>query len=107
MPLSDDADPDILINRLAGGLAPVDRAAFRSAVEAAIEQLPCAGPGVAYRTVAALWRSYFHPPSDREVGEAVGSGSRRRPSKLANGPPIGADDPRTGGRDRHRLKLVG
>jgi len=105
MPIPDHVDPDVLISRLAGGLAPPDRAAFRSAAEAAIEQIPCAGEGVAYRTLREVFRQYFHPPSDVQTGRPLGLGSRR-PSKLSNGPPIGADDPRAGGRDRHRFKVV-
>ena len=85
MPIPDDADPDVLISRLAGGLAPPDRAAFRSAAEAAIEQLPCAGEGVIYRVVSGVWRSYFHPPDDASWDIAQ---DLPRRSKLANGPPI-------------------
>jgi hypothetical protein len=106
MSIPDDADPDVLISRLAGGLAPADRAAFRRAAEHALEQLPCAGEGLAYRTVAVLWRSYFHPPTHTAWDIEHELASLRR-SKLANGPPVGVDDPRTGGRDRRRLKLVG
>jgi len=103
MSIPDDADPDALISRLAGSLAPSDRAAFRSAAEAAIEQISCPGEGLIYRIVSAVWRSYFHPADTRYD-------SRRddvRNNKLTSAPPIGADDPRTGGRDRRRLKLVG
>ena len=104
MPIPDDVDPDMLISRLAGGLAPPDRAAFRSAAEAAIEHLPCAGEGIIYRVVSGLWRSYFHPPDDAswDIAQELPRGN-----KLSNAPPIGAEDPRTGGRDRRRLKLVG
>jgi hypothetical protein len=59
--------------------------------------------GAIYRAVAALQRAYFSPPDTRYD-------SRRddvRNNKLTSVPPIGADDPRTGGRDRRRLKLVG
>jgi hypothetical protein len=98
-----DDDPDALISRLAGGLAPADRAAFRCAAEHALEALPCAGAGSAYRTVAVLWRSYFHPPTYTGWDIEHELESMRR-SKLTNGPPIGADDPRTGARDRHRLR---
>jgi len=83
MPIPDDADPDVLISRLAGGLAPPDRDAFRRAAETALAQLPCAGEGLAYRTVAMLWRSYFHPPADASFDV-----SHERRSKLTNKPPI-------------------
>jgi hypothetical protein len=106
MPIPDDADPDALISRLAGGLAPADRAAFRCAAEHALAQLPCGGEGLAYRTVAVLWRSYFHPPThtDWDIEHELASLCR---SKLINRPPVGADDPRAGGRDRRRFKLLG
>ena len=100
MSIPDDADPDALISRLAGPLLPSDRAAFRRAAEAAIEQIPCAGPGLIYRIVSGVWRSYFHPPDDAswDIAQELPRGS-----KLANGPPIGRDDPRTGGRQRRQL----
>jgi hypothetical protein len=106
MPIPDDADPDFLISRLAGGLAPADRAAFRCAAEHAPEQLPCAGEGIVYRLVTSVWRTYFHPPrnTDWDIAKEIAGLCR---SKLVNRPPVGADDPRTGGRDRRRLKLVG
>jgi hypothetical protein len=53
-----------------------------------------------------VWRAYFHPPEDTSWDIAHELASLRR-SKLANRPPVGADDPRSGGRDRRRLKLVG
>jgi hypothetical protein len=64
LPISDDADPEILISRLAGPLAPADRVAFRRAAEAALARVPCWGEGAVYRAVAALQRQYFDPPSD-------------------------------------------
>jgi len=95
MSIPDDADPDTLISRLAGGLAPPDRAAFRSAAEAAIEQIPCAGEGLIYRVVSGVWRSYFHPPDDASWDIAQ---ELPRSSKLAQAAPIGRDDPRCGRR---------
>jgi len=100
-----DVDPEQLISRLCGPLAPADRAAFRSAAENALSAVGCAGEGIAYRTLRELWRAYFHPPSDAETGQPLGLGSRR-PSKLIAGPAIGAEDPRTGARHRHRFKVV-
>jgi len=99
MPIPDDADPDVLISRLAGGLAPPDRAAFRSAAEAAIEQLPCAGEGVIYRVASGVWRSYFHPPEERQTWWDI-SQELPRSSKLTKAAPIGRDDPRCGRRAR-------
>jgi hypothetical protein len=51
MPISDDVDPEQLINRFCGPLNGGDRAAFRAAAENALAQLPCSGPGIAYRTL--------------------------------------------------------
>ena len=96
--MSDDADPEILISRLAGPLAPVDRAAFRRAAEDAVARIPCLGEGAVYRAVAALQRAYFHPPSDRVTGH----NSPRRDSKLTSAPAIGRPD----GRSERRLKLA-
>jgi hypothetical protein len=82
MLISDDVDPDALISRLAHGLAPPDRDAFRSAAEAALQQLPCAGEGLVYRIVREVWRGYFHPPQD------TFSVSPERRSKLVDKPAI-------------------
>jgi len=95
MPISDDADPDALISRLAGPLSPSDRVAFRRAAENAIEQIPCAGPGLIYRLVSGVWRSYFHPPDDASWDIAQ---ELPRSSKLTKAAPIGRDDPRCGRR---------
>ena len=103
---SDDLDAEQLISRFCGSLAPADRAAFRAAAESALAAIVCAGEGVAYRTLRDVWRAYFHPPTDQETGHHPFLPGSRQASKLSNGPPIGADDPRTGGRDRHRLKAV-
>jgi hypothetical protein len=101
-----DADLELLIARLAGPLSPPDRAAFRCAAEHALGALSCAGEGLAYRTISAIWRTYFHPPryTEWDIADEIVGLCR---SKLVNRPPIGADDPRSGARDRHRLKLVG
>jgi hypothetical protein len=58
VPILDDADPDILISRLAGPLPLDARAAFRQAAEAALAQIPCWGEGAAYRAVAVLQRHH-------------------------------------------------
>jgi len=100
---SDDVDAEQLISRLCGSLAPADRAAFRAAAESALSTVTCVGEGVAFRVLRDVWRGYFHPPEDH----VAGMGPRHRGGKLVAGPAIGADDPRTGGRDRHRLRPVG
>jgi len=97
------SDFDPLISRLAAPLAPGDRAAFRAAAENAL--IGCSGEGIAYRTARDIWRTFFHPPpDDLRAGQPRRLGSR--PSKLISGEPIGADDPRTGARDRHRFQAV-
>jgi hypothetical protein len=106
MSLPDDADPDVLISRLAGGLAPADRAAFRRAAESALAAISCNGEGIAYRIVRDVWRTYFRAPTYTGWDIEHELESMRR-SKLVNRVSIGADDPRTGARDRKRLRLVG
>jgi hypothetical protein len=85
--LFEDTDPELLIARLAGPLAPSDRDAFRAAAESALEQLPCAGEGLAYRVVVTLWRGYFHPPQDASWDISQELESLRR-SRLVNKPAI-------------------
>src|SRR5262245_15855128 len=103
MPIPDDVDAEALIDRLAGPLLPADRAAFRAAAEDALARVPCWGEGAIYRAVAGLQRAYFHPPPD---GRADTGARHYLQTKLQRLPAIGAEDPRTGGRDRHRLKMV-
>jgi hypothetical protein len=104
---SDDIDPEQLISRLCGPLAPADRAAFRAAAESALGTIVCVGEGIAYRVLRDVWRAYFHPPTDQETGHHPFLPGSRRLNKFSDGSPIGRDDPRTGGRDRHRLQVVG
>ena len=100
-----DIDIDALIHRLSGPLLPRDRAAFRAAAEDALTRVPCLGEGAIYRAVASLQRQFFDPPADTRTNQPLGQGSRR-PSKLVAQPAIGSDDPRTGGRDRYRLRAM-
>jgi hypothetical protein len=86
VPFFDDADPDTLISRLAGPLAPADRVAFRRAAEDALSRVPCWGEGAVYRAVAVLQRQYFIPPDDRRAAWDIEQDCR--PSKLTQGPPI-------------------
>jgi len=98
---SHDLDPEPLISRLAGPLSPADRQAFREAALDALARVPCWGEGAVYRAVAALQRQFFHPPPDLRVN----TGARHyRESKLQALPAVGSDDPRAGGRDRHRFQ---
>jgi hypothetical protein len=100
-----NADIEQLISELSASLAPPRRTAFEAAARAAIAAAGCSGCGAAYRVLAPLQRAYWVPPSDWSTNAPVGVGSRK-PSKLADGPPIGAEDPRTGARDRNRLRAV-
>jgi hypothetical protein len=67
LPIPDDVDPDLLISRLAGPLAPDMRQAFRRAAEDALARVPCQGEGAIYRAVAPLQRAFFDPPDDRRA----------------------------------------
>jgi hypothetical protein len=86
MPIPDDADPEILISRLAGPLAPPDRAAFRQAAEDALARVPCWGAGAVYRAVSVLQRAYFNPPTDDRASWDIGQDVRR--NKLTSAPPL-------------------
>jgi hypothetical protein len=97
---SHDSDFDPLISSLAAPLLPGDRAAFRAAAESALAG--CSGEGAAYRILAPLWRTFFRPPPDDIRREGA---RHHRSSKLIQAEPIGAEDPRTGARDRHRLQV--
>ena len=83
MPIDDD--DDALLSRLSASLAPADQLAFREAAERALATSGCLGPGSAYRTVAQLWRGYFHPPRDALVNGPL---RKRRESKLTSAAPI-------------------
>jgi hypothetical protein len=84
--IPDDADPDTLISRLAGPLAPDARRAFRAAAEDALARVPCQGEGAIYRAVAPLQRAYFDPPADRAAAWDIGNDLRV--NKLTTGPAI-------------------
>jgi hypothetical protein len=85
----DDADPDILICRLAGPLCPSVRPAFRQAAEAALACVPCQGEGIIYRTIAPLQRKFFDPPEDHRTTWDITH--ERHVSKLIQAPPIEQD----------------
>jgi hypothetical protein len=99
-PLPDEVD--LLVIQLAASLEPPQHAAFIDAARTALADIPCLGPGSAYRILVPLQRRFFDPPEDRV---AYGP-SHHKPNKLNSLPPVGADDPRTGGRDRTRLRAV-
>lgn len=101
MSILDDGNPDVLISRLAGPLAPNVRPAFRAAAEAALVQHPCAGEGILYRTIAPLQRNFFVPPSDERASWDILQ--RDHDTKLTRAPPL------EHGRDRRvtrRLQLT-
>jgi hypothetical protein len=93
-----------LLCELGASLAPAQRVAFEAAARAALAAANCSGCGAAYRLLAPLQRGHWDPPADDR--QANLGARHHRSSKLANGPPIGAEDPRTGARDRHRFKAV-
>jgi hypothetical protein len=86
LPIPDDVDPEHIISRLAGPLAPADRIAFRNAAEAALARVPCWGEGAVYRAVAVLQRSFFTPPDDNRASWDITH--ERHASKLTRAPPI-------------------
>ena len=91
-------DVDLLLSELSASLAPPQYAAFLVAARAALANVPCLGPGNAFRLLATLQRSYFDPPPDARHANL---GARHyHPSKLTAAPPIGAEDPRATGRAR-------
>jgi hypothetical protein len=98
-----DLDVEQLIHELGASLARPQRAAFEAAARAALAAANCSGIGAAYRLIGPLQRVFWDPPSDDMRREGA---RHNRSSKLIAGEPIGADDPRTGARDRHRLRAV-
>jgi len=98
-------DVDLLISQLGASLPPPQYSAFIAAARSALADVPCLGPGLAYRILADVQKRHFDPPPDPRHANLGARHSRA--SKLQALPAIGADDPRTGGRDRSRLRLVG
>ena len=96
---------DELVLQLGASLAPPQYDAFVTAAHAALADVPCLGPGSAFRVLAVLQKRFFIPPPDVRYANL---GARHyRPSKLRGLAAVGRDDPRVGGRDRHRLKVAG
>jgi hypothetical protein len=83
----DDIDPALLINRLAGPLAPDARRAFRQAAEEALARVPYRGEGAVYRAIAPLQRAFFDPPGDHRASWDI-TQECGRTSKLINQPPL-------------------
>jgi hypothetical protein len=99
-----NADVEQLIFELSASLAPPQRAAFEAAARAALVAVGCSGCGAAYRLIGPLQRAFWDPPPDDRLAN---TGARHyRESKLQALPAVGADDPRTGARDRRRFQAV-
>jgi len=97
-------DVELLISELSASLAPPQRYAFLAAARAALAAAGCSGCGAAYRVLAPLQRGFWDPPADTRA--LAGPRHHGRRSKLIEAPAVGADDPRVGGRDRHRFEAV-
>jgi hypothetical protein len=78
---------DLLVVQLAASLTPPSqRNAFIDAARTALADIPCLGPGSAYRVLAPLQRGFFDPPSD---GRTANAGARHHaPNRLNSLPPI-------------------
>ena len=99
-----DLDIELLISELSASLIPPHRYAFETAARAALAVANCSGCGAAYRVPAPLQRSYWDPPADNYQAHA--GAHHHRSSKLRDLPAVGAEDPRTGARDRRRFQAV-
>jgi hypothetical protein len=100
----DDLEFESLILELGASLIPPQRRAFEAAARAALAATSCSGCGAAYRVLGPLQRAFFDPPSD---ARAISGARHHQTSKLTDGPPIGASDPREGGRERRKFQTVG
>ena len=89
MPLPDEIDE--LILQLGASLAPPQHHAFITAARIALADIPCIGPGSAYRVLAPLQRQFFDPPSDARV---IAGPRHHQKNKLNSLPPVGAEDAR-------------
>jgi hypothetical protein len=103
-PVATSDDVELLISELAASLIAPQRYAFLDAARAALAAAGCSGCGAAYRVLAPLQRGYWDPPADNT--EAHAGARHHRSSKLRDLPAVGAEDPRTGARDRHRLRAM-
>jgi hypothetical protein len=97
-------DVELLISELSASLNPPQHAAFEAAARAALVAANCSGIGAAYRVLAPLQRGFWDPPPDDR--QANTGAHHHRSSKLRDLPAVGAEDPRTGARDRRRFQAV-
>jgi hypothetical protein len=88
-PLPDEVD--LLVVQLAASLEPSQHNAFVDAARMALADIPCLGPGSAYRVLAPLQRRFFDPPDDARV---IAGPRHHQPNKLNSLPPVGAEDAR-------------
>jgi hypothetical protein len=88
-PLPDEVD--LLVIQLAASLEPPQHAAFIDAARAILADIPCLGPGSAYRVLVPLQRRFFDPPSDTTEAHAP---RHHRPTKLTSLPPVAIEDAR-------------
>jgi len=98
-------DVDLLVVQLAASLSPTARDAFIAEARTALADIPCLGPGVAYRLLAGLQRRHFDPPDD--AVEAHAPRHYRRPTKLSSLPPIGRPHGAEDGWRRNRFRRAG
>jgi hypothetical protein len=84
-----DLELELLIAELGASLTPSQYSAFAAAAHAALGN--CSGPGIAYRILRDLQKSYFDPPADDPGRYAP---RHYRPSKLVDGPPLDEDSAR-------------
>jgi hypothetical protein len=99
------AEIDELVLQLASSLPPPHYTAFIAAAHAALAEIDCnhLGPGTAYRRLRDLQKYHYDYPPDPRAARGP---NHYRPSKLVAAPALGRDDPRTGGRDRTRMRAV-
>ena len=97
MSLPDEVD--LLVVQLAASLEPPQHAAFIDAARTALADIPCLGPGSAYRVLVPLQRRFFDPPDDAVEAHAP-KHYRAGSTKLASLPPVGAEDGRAIGKQR-------
>jgi len=97
--MSPHDDVDSLISELGASLPAPQYAAFETAARAALGGLVCSGPGIGYRILRDLQRSYYDYPPDPRVAHGP-KHYRAGSTKLAALPPIAIEDSRSIGRRR-------
>jgi hypothetical protein len=80
-------DVDLLVVQLAASLEPPQHAAFIDAARTALADIPCLGPGSAYRILVPLQRRFWDPPADSRT---IAGPHHNRGSRSNTLPAIGA-----------------